>query len=284
MRKIHLRRLGHVAMYVKDMDRALDFYVKGVGFHLTDRRQDEEGRDTAYLRCGTMHHDLCLIEHPDRAPGMDHVAYEVGSWWEMKRFEELCRAEGIEILWGPDEREHEGYCKSMMIQCPEMRLELFASMDEFDPPATVGEAGVKLRQLGHLGEVVNDTGALERFLLKYTNMTVRARISPVEATFVGVCEEDHDLALIKRGTLPGYSVVHVSYKLGSVPELHTVAEWLKQKGIKVLYGPGRRPAGNCYLLICNDPEGNLMEWYVGMCKLPADVPVRELGNITRFEE
>lgn len=281
---IQLRRLGHMAIYVKDMDRALGFYVAGLGFTPTALHRTADGREQAYLRCGTLHHDLCLIES-DQAPGLDHIAYEVGSWWEILRTEEMCKERGIEVLQPPQEIVHEGNCKSIMVQCPSgLRLELFAGMAEYDQPNTVGLCGAKLRRIGHAAPVLAATTPVMEFLTEHFGMRLTGQIPPVDCHFLTVGDEDHDLTLMKQGTLKDYQVQHVSYKVGTVAELEAATAWARSRGMEIIYGPAKRPAGSIRTLDVYDPDGNMFEWYQGMDLLHPGIPVRDFRHINTWGE
>jgi catechol 2,3-dioxygenase len=74
--------LGHVSLFVRDLDRALRFYRDLLGLAETGRGKD--GR-IAFLSAGVHHHDLSLEIaraeglSPERgAPGLYHIAFSVG--------------------------------------------------------------------------------------------------------------------------------------------------------------------------------------------------------------
>lgn len=278
---IKLRRLGHAAFYVRDLDRALGFYVAGVGLTVTGWSKTADGREQAFLRAGALHHDLCLIQS-DQAPGLDHVAYEVGSWWELQRFADYCQTHGIEVLSGPEERVDEGNCKSLLIQCPfGLRLELFAGMAEYDVPASYnGMAGAKPRLLGHVAPVLVETNPVRDFLIEHLGLRHTGSIPSVDCNFMSSTELDHDLTLMKLHTQKGYDVPHISYKVGTVAEMEAAAEWARSRGFRIIYGPGKRPGGSIRTLDVYDHDGNMFEWYHGMDLLHADIPVRNFQKIT----
>jgi catechol-2,3-dioxygenase len=84
-------RLNHAVLYVRDLDRSVDFYSKAFGFVEIAR----EGGMMAFLRAAnsTNHHDLGLMqvgpnaEQPaGRAVGLYHLA------WEVPTIEDLAQA------------------------------------------------------------------------------------------------------------------------------------------------------------------------------------------------
>ena len=67
--------VGHVVFFVKDVKACEDFYCSNFGFVPSDRYP---GRG-AFLRCANVggHHDLFLLQTPDRKAGLNHVAFTV---------------------------------------------------------------------------------------------------------------------------------------------------------------------------------------------------------------
>ena len=78
-----IRRLNHAVLFVSDLDRALDFYTRVLGFSVLNR---EPRMNAAFLRTqeSTNHHDLGLFGLGDAAPprrppqlGLYHLAWQV---------------------------------------------------------------------------------------------------------------------------------------------------------------------------------------------------------------
>jgi catechol 2,3-dioxygenase-like lactoylglutathione lyase family enzyme len=67
--------VGHVVFFVADVQACERFYVDKLGFAASDRYP---GRG-AFLRCAPEggHHDLFLLQRPDRHRGINHVAFTV---------------------------------------------------------------------------------------------------------------------------------------------------------------------------------------------------------------
>ena len=81
---IPVKRLNHAVLYVRDLDRAVDFYTRAFGFEEIAR----EGGMMAFLRArgSEDHHDLGLMAVGPNAPrpprgstGLYHLAWEVGA-------------------------------------------------------------------------------------------------------------------------------------------------------------------------------------------------------------
>ena len=88
----NVTRLNHAVLFVRDVDRAADFYQRVFGFEELER---SPGMRAAFMRApgGENHHDLGLFEVGAEAPrpargsvGLYHLA------WEVATIEDLARA------------------------------------------------------------------------------------------------------------------------------------------------------------------------------------------------
>ena len=89
------RRLGHVLLFSPDIDRQRDFYIRVLGFRLSDRSQNL----VLFLRCTTDHHNIAFLASP--APGFHHGSFEVGGIDELAMGALRMKDSGWEPAWGP---------------------------------------------------------------------------------------------------------------------------------------------------------------------------------------
>lgn len=80
---IRIQELGHVTLYVRDLEASTRFYRDVLG--LADRGRAKGGR-LAFFSAGRHHHDLaCQAVGPDApapvpgAPGLYHIAFMIGT-------------------------------------------------------------------------------------------------------------------------------------------------------------------------------------------------------------
>lgn len=137
---MRIHELGHVVLYVSDLDRSADFYRDTLGFHEISR-----GRGVVAFSSGRTHHELLLIEvggEPRRArgpePGLYHIGFKIGDSHEDARrvFHEL-RDKNVPIVGTADHT----VTHSIYILDPDgNELELYADVsDEWkkDPMAVM---------------------------------------------------------------------------------------------------------------------------------------------------
>ena len=126
------RQLGHVALRVRDLDRAVGFYANVVGLRLRHR-----GATAAFLGVREdASHELALFALPEDAPGpeqsrvgMYHMAWEMESFEALDQFHERLLASGAQIA-GYSDRQ----CNVMFLDPDGNELEAF-----WEPPSTASE-------------------------------------------------------------------------------------------------------------------------------------------------
>src|SRR5437867_13301475 len=97
---MNITRLNHAVLWVRDADRAADFYHRVFGFEELER---PAGMRAAFMRSpsGGNHHDLGLFEVGADAPrpprgsvGLYHLAWEVGTIGDLVAASEALSAAG----------------------------------------------------------------------------------------------------------------------------------------------------------------------------------------------
>jgi catechol 2,3-dioxygenase-like lactoylglutathione lyase family enzyme len=94
-------KLGHLVLKVRDVQRSVAFYTEIVGLTVSDWIDDR----MVFLRAGTDHHDLALLQMtPDEIAGsegapsrLEHFSYHVDSIDEMRAITEMLVARGVPI-------------------------------------------------------------------------------------------------------------------------------------------------------------------------------------------
>ncbi len=77
--------LGHVGLYVDDVDKMVDFYSRFLGLKVTDQASD--GRITFLsARPEEEHHELALAHSPELKTNAQQISFTVGSLSDLKTF------------------------------------------------------------------------------------------------------------------------------------------------------------------------------------------------------
>ncbi len=135
---MHIHELGHVVLFVSDLERSANFYRDTLGF-----RELQRLRGAVVFSGGRTHHELLLIEvggvpqdrhHPE--PGLYHIGFKIGDTHEdlVRAYHEL-EAKGVTIVGTADHT----VTHSLYILDPDgNELELYADVSDIwktDPQA-----------------------------------------------------------------------------------------------------------------------------------------------------
>ena len=85
---IRPKKVGHVVLKVRDLQRSEHFFTEVLGFEVVTRLKNPRG---VFFTLGEQHHDLAVLEVPDEAEapkigqvGLHHIALQVGSLAELQ--------------------------------------------------------------------------------------------------------------------------------------------------------------------------------------------------------
>jgi glyoxylase I family protein len=99
-----LTGVHHLALTVTDVDRSVPWYERVLDLKEVARREDgETGIRKVVMRGRSDGFSLVLLQHPDterggfdeRRTGLDHVAFTVDSYVELKEWEQRLAAYGV---------------------------------------------------------------------------------------------------------------------------------------------------------------------------------------------
>ena len=90
-------KLGHLAFNVLDVRAITDWYVRHLGFRVSDWR----GEVFVFLRCGPDHHTINFTRSHSDTVKLHHVAFELKDWAEMGRALDWLGKHDIRMIWGP---------------------------------------------------------------------------------------------------------------------------------------------------------------------------------------
>ncbi|PPQ28707.1 VOC family protein [Rhodopila globiformis] len=129
-------KIGHVALYVRDIERSMRFYTDILGFQVSDiYNQDMMPGGAVFLRCNNDHHGIALFQATEANPaggGMHHMAFEVPTLDDVVRARAHLRAHAVPIDF--DGRRRAGVQIAVEFRDPDgHRLEIYWGIDQIVP-------------------------------------------------------------------------------------------------------------------------------------------------------
>jgi catechol 2,3-dioxygenase len=137
---MQIKELGHVVLYVTNLERVANFYHDTLGFHEIQRMVG-----AAVFSSGRTHHEMLLLEvggepvmHTQLKPGLYHIGFKVAdSTEELKAVYQELKEKGVQIIGTADHT----VTHSIYILDPDgNELELYADVSDVwksDPKAVM---------------------------------------------------------------------------------------------------------------------------------------------------
>lgn len=152
-RKIKPRKLGHLVLAVRDIQKSVAFYTEVLGLEVSDWISDQ----MCFLRSGADHHDLALAQIPKDSPdiddlprysrpGMEHFSYLVDSVDDMEIAVKMLQARGVEIVRGIGKHGPGENCFLVFKDPDGNNVEIYCDMQQI-PAGTPHEARVWERNI-----------------------------------------------------------------------------------------------------------------------------------------
>jgi catechol 2,3-dioxygenase len=126
-------KIGHVALYVADIERSTRFYRDVLGFHVSDvYRDDMMPGGAVFLRCNPDHHGIALFRATETNPagaGLHHLAFEVATLDQVVLARDHLRKHAVPIDF--DGRRRAGVQIAVEFRDPDNhRLEIYWGIDQ----------------------------------------------------------------------------------------------------------------------------------------------------------
>ncbi len=246
-----LKGLGHVALGVRDVERALDFYVRDANLLLVDR-----GRDgTAYLRCQAEH---CSLElHPSPESGLDHLGFETGSDEDTDAFRRRLEQHRVPVIDAPPEPGRLG--RAFRFRDPlGIWVEVYRAMERL--PNIVSPGPFTVNRLGHVTVLTPDLEEAERFYREVAGFRLSDKRRG-HGAWLRCNPDHHTLAFL---TADRTVIDHHAYEIPDWNELKKVCDWTYRQGFPLEAGPMRHGPGNNVNVYIKDPDGLKIEFYAEM--------------------
>ncbi len=131
---VKIKKLGHVGIFVRDVEKSKKFYTEILGFKLSD--VNEQG--IVFLRCSTDHHDTVLVPMPKENHNavpterreVQQISYEVDSVEDLRKALNFLREKGVTIVSGLRQRGP-GNDKTIDFLDPDgNNVQLYCEMDQ----------------------------------------------------------------------------------------------------------------------------------------------------------
>ena len=249
---ISLQDIRYVRLGTRDLDAAMNYATSVLGLEVAWR---EHG--AVHFRSDARDHTLVYFDGDSR----DHTTgFDVGSVTALDAAAAEIDAQHLPVRHGSrDECESRRCAALIRFDDPSgNRIELVAG-------ATAGgntyretrHAGIT--GFSHIGLRTTDAARDEAFWTRVCNARVSDRIGT--APLLRIDPVHHKIALFPS-TYPG--VQHINHQVDGIDDIMRSYYFLKERGVRIVFGPGRHPTSSAVFLYFEGPDGMVYEYSTGV--------------------
>lgn len=260
---IALQNVSYVRLGTRDLEGSAQFATNYLGLEVAER-----GRDAVRFRSDARDHTLCYFAGD---PADQTVAFEV--------------RQAIDLDDAAAELDRLGYAvrRGSAGEAAERRVHTFIAFN--DPsgnrielvwrPAYLGARYRGSRDAGiigfsHIGLCSTDVVRDEKFWTSVCNARVSDRIG--EAPLLRITEVHHAIALFPSDRP---AIQHINHQVESGDDIMRSYYFLKDRGIRMVFGPGRHPTSSARFLYFEGPDGMVFEYSSGVRSIADELLYRE---------
>jgi 2,3-dihydroxy-p-cumate/2,3-dihydroxybenzoate 3,4-dioxygenase len=239
------------------------FAIEVLGLELSEAR-----KDAVYFRSDQREHTLCYV---DGDPQEQAVAFEVGSHVALSAAASELEWLGHAVHAGtPAEADARKVREFIAFDDPTgNRIELVWR------PAHGGVRYHGTRDAGitgfsHVGLCTTDAARDEAFWTQVCNARVSDRVG--DAALLRINEVHHSIAMFPADH---GGIQHINHQVESADDVMRSFRFLKERQIRIVFGPGRHPTSSAKFLYFEGPDGMVFEYSSGVKMIADELLYRE---------
>jgi 2,3-dihydroxy-p-cumate/2,3-dihydroxybenzoate 3,4-dioxygenase len=262
---INLHDIRYLRIGTTNLEAAIEYCTRIVGLQLVGRegkaayfRSDKTG-----VRGDTRDHTLVYFEGD---PGDHSAAFDLAEHAEL------------DVVAAELEKAGHAVHAGTRDECELRRVRAFISTrdptgNKIEIVARPHHSGVRyfpsrdagITHFSHIGLRTTNPAKDEAFWTRICNARVSDWIG--EAPLLRISTVHHSLALFPS-TFPG--VQHINHQVEDIDDIMRSWYFLREKGVKIVFGPGRHATSSAMFLYFEGPDGMVFEYSVGVKHIPAE--------------
>jgi 2,3-dihydroxy-p-cumate/2,3-dihydroxybenzoate 3,4-dioxygenase len=260
---ITLQNVSYVRLGTRNLEGSTHFATNYLGLEIS-----EHGRDAIRFRSDARGHTLCYFAGD---PTDQTVAFEVGHAADLDDAAAVLDQLGYAVRRGTAGEAAERQVHSLIaFKDPSgNRIELVWR------PAYLGKRYYGTRDAGitgfsHVGLCSTDVVRDENFWTGVCNARVSDRIG--DAPLLRITDVHHAIALFPSDRA---GIQHINHQVESGDDIMRSYQFLKERSVRIVFGPGRHPTSSARFLYFEGPDGMVFEYSSGVRLIADELLYRE---------
>ena len=260
---IKLQNVCYVRLGTRDLEGATQFAAGILGLEVSER-----GRDARHFKSDQREHTLCYF---DGDPKLQIAGFEVADKEDLDQAAAELEKLGHPVHVGTREEADTRMVREFIgFSDPSgNRIEL-AWRPAVSGTRYHGTRDAGITGFSHIGMCTTDAPRDEAFWTRVCNARVSDRIG--DAPLLRIDEVHHSIALFPTNR-PG--IQHINHQVESGDDVMRSVHFLRERGVKITFGPGRHPSSSAKFLYFEGPDGMTFEYSSGVRSIADELLYRE---------
>lgn len=260
---INLQRVSYVRLGTRDIEGAIRFATDVLGLEVA-----EVSKGAVYFKSDEREHTLCYCEGD---PHDQAVAFEVGSRVALSAAASELERLGHPVHAGtPGEAEARKVREFIAFNDPTgNRIEL-VWRPAYSGARYHGTRDAGITGFSHIGLCTTDAARDEAFWTQVCNARVSDRVG--DAPLLRINEVHHSIAMFPTDRA---GIQHINHQVDSADDVMRSFRFLKERQVRIVFGPGRHPSSSARFLYFEGPDGMVFEYSSGVKMIADELLYRE---------
>lgn len=260
---ISLRDVSYVRLGTRDIEGAEHFANNYLGLEVSERH-----KNTVYFKSDSKAHTLCYFEGD---PAEQAVAFEIGSESELDEAAAQLEAMGHHARIGTLAEASARKVKAFLaFKDPTGNNIELVVRPENSGKRYHGTRDAGITGFSHVGLCTTNAARDEIFWTQVCNARVSDRIG--DAPLLRIDEVHHTIALFPTNRA---GIQHINHQVESADDIQRSYNFLRDRQIKMVFGPGRHPTSSAKFLYFEGPDGMVFEYSSGVRDIADELLYRE---------
>lgn len=260
---INLRDVSYVRMGTRNLEGAEKFATDYLGLEVAERL-----RNAVYFKSDSKGHTLCYF---DGDPADQAVAFEIATEAELEQAAATLEAMRHAVHLGTAEEAARRKVKAFIgFRDPTGNHIELVVRPEQSGKRYHGTRDAGITSFSHVGLCTTDPVRDENFWTQVCNARVSDRIG--EAPLLRIDEIHHTIALFPTNRA---GIQHINHQVESADDILRSFHFLKERQVKMVFGPGRHPTSSAKFLYFEGPDGMVFEYSSGVREIADELLYRE---------
>lgn len=260
---INLQDVCYVRMGTRDLEGAEFFARDYLGLEVDDRH-----KGAVYFKSDERAHTLCYF---DGDPADQAVGFVIGSQAELEQAAAALEAMQTHVHVGTPEQAALRKVKSFIrFRDPTGNVIELVVRPEYSGQRYHGTRDAGITGFSHVGLCTTDAARDEKFWTQVCNARVSDRIG--NAPLLRIDEVHHTIALFPTNRA---GIQHINHQVETADDVQRSFNFLNEKGVKMVFGPGRHVTSMAKFLYFEGPDGMVFEYSSGVGSVGDELLYRE---------